>query len=230
MQKFIIFIFIAVFMAVLVFPLMILAKIGVGTGTGRIEVNEPLRPGGIYDLPSLSIVNTGDEPSDYGLRITYHAQYPEMKPDEKWFSFNPSDFHLEPGQSQNVRVKLSLPIKGVKPGDYFCFLQAHPVVETEKGVTVVAIAAASKLYFTVIPANIWWAMYFRFIALWTMYSPWPQIFIGVICAAVIVFIFWKLFQRYFSLQIGIKKKNGQDKIEKSKPRKTIKRNQERQNE
>ncbi len=205
MQKFITSIFIAVFIAVLILPLMIFAKIGVGIGTGRIEINEPLRPGGIYDLPSLSIVNTGDEPSDYGVRITYHGQYPELKPAEEWFSFSPSSFRLEPGQSQTVAVKLSLPIKGVEPGDYFCFLQAHPVVKSEEGITIVSIAAASKLYFTIIPANIWWAMYYRLLALWTRYSPWPQVIIGVISATIIIFILWKFFRRYFSFQIGLKK-------------------------
>ncbi len=194
-------------MAVLVLPLMIFARIGVGVGTGKIEVAEPLKPGGIYDLPSVEVFNTGTEPSDYSLRITYHANRPQMQPPEEWFSFSPSMFHLEPGRSQTVAVKLTLPVKGVKPGDYFCFLEAYPVIETEKGVTVIAIAAAAKLYFTVIPANIWQAMYYRFLALWARYVPWSWIILGLVLAAIIVLILRKILRRYFSFQFGIRKKS-----------------------
>jgi len=107
MQKFIIFLLIAV----LLFPLMAFARIGVGVGVGKIEINKPLKPGGIYELPSLPVLNTGDESSDYGVSIEYHQDQPQMKPPQEWFSFEPASFHLEPGQVQNVAIKLNLPVK-----------------------------------------------------------------------------------------------------------------------
>lgn len=42
MQKFIVFFLIAV----LIFPLAVSARIGVGVATGKIQVNQALKPGG----------------------------------------------------------------------------------------------------------------------------------------------------------------------------------------
>ncbi len=44
---------------------VVFARIGVGVGTGKITIDENLKPGIIYKLPPLTVVNTGDEASDY---------------------------------------------------------------------------------------------------------------------------------------------------------------------
>ncbi len=49
-----------------------LAQIGVGVGVGKIQVDEKLKPGMIYQLPSFTVLNTGGEPSDYEISIQYH--------------------------------------------------------------------------------------------------------------------------------------------------------------
>ena len=103
-------------------PLLVLAKIGVGVGIGKIQVDQPLKSGLIYTLPNFVLVNTGNEPSEYGVQIVYHENQKEMRPAKEWFKFEPSQFFLEPGQSQLVQIKLTLPIRSAKPGDYFAFL------------------------------------------------------------------------------------------------------------
>lgn len=189
----------------LVLPCLALAKIGVGMGTGKIQVDQRLKAGLIYTLPPIAILNTGDESSEYGVGIQYHENQPEMRPPKEWFGFEPSEFHLEPGQSQIVQVKLTLPVRGAKPGDYFAFLQGFPIKKAVVGGTSVGVAAAAKLYFTVAPANFFVGVYYRAISLLTLYSPWSYALSAIIIAALAIV----LFRRFFSFNIGVnvKKRN-----------------------
>ena len=184
----------------LILPPIVLANVGVGVNLGKIEIDEPLKPGGIYSLPSIGVINTGDEAGDYELAVTYHQDQPELRPDQEWFNFSPASFHLEPGQSQNVAVKLNLPVK-TKPGDYFAYLEAHPVIKAGPGTTI-GIAAATKTYFTIIPANIWQAITHRISSFFFLYAPWTYVGLTIVIGAIIITIF----RRFFAFQIGIKKK------------------------
>lgn len=176
------------------------ARIGVGVNLGKIEIDEPLKPGGIYNFPSLGVINTGDEAGDYEVEATYHQDQPQFRPAQEWFSFNPSSFHLEAGQSQSVAVKLSLPMK-VRPGDYFCYLEAHPIIKAGPGTTI-GVAAATKTYFSIIPANIWEAMYYKTSSFFVMYAPWTYVVLAIVIVAIIIVIF----KKYFAFQIAIRKK------------------------
>lgn len=196
-----------IFGLVLLLPTFALAKIGVGMGTGKIQVDQELKAGLIYTLPSITVLNTGDEPSEYGVGIQYHENQTEMKPSKEWFSFEPLNFHLEPGQSQVVQVKLTLPVKGAKPGDYFAFLQGFPVKKAQAGGTSVGVAAAAKLYFTVAPANIFFGIYYRIVSISELYSPWSYIILAVIAVALLVIIFRKFFS--FNFGISFKKKQNE---------------------
>ena len=187
MQKFIIFSLIIV----LVLPSIVFARIGVGTATSEIKVDEPLKAGGIYILPSVRIINTGDEPSDYGIGIAYDVDRPLLRPVKEWFSFDPSPLFLEPGQSQAVAIKLTLPLK-IQPGDYFCYLESGPVVKTEYG-TRVGMSVGTRLFFTVAPANIWQAVVWRVSSFFAMYSPWTWVVLGMVLAAVVIVLFRKRF-------------------------------------
>jgi len=196
MQKYIFFLIIS-----LVLPLMVSAGVGVGVNIGKIEIDEPLKPGGIYNFPSLGVINTGDEPGEYELEVTYHQDQPELRPSQEWFSFEPEQFHLEPGQSQSVAVKLTLPVK-TKPGDYFAYLEAHPIIKAKEGATTIGVAAATKAYFTVVPANIWQAITHRISSFFEMYSPWPYVVLAIVIAAIIIAIF----KKFFAFQIGVRRK------------------------
>lgn len=171
-------------MLAFIFPLVALAKIGVGVGIGKIEIDKPLKPGGFYDLTSLVVLNTGDEQSDYEITVAYHFEQPELRPAQEWFSFNPSSFSLKPGQVQTVAVKLTLPVNA-KPGNYFAYLQGQPKtkVNTTGGATI-GVAAATKLYFSIVPSNIWQGIYYRFIFLYSLYYPWDIIVLAIIFVAI----------------------------------------------
>lgn len=184
----------------LLLPLLSIARVGVGVNLGKIEIDEPLKPGGIYNFPSLGVINTGDEAGDYEIEVTYHQDQPQLRPAQEWFSFNPSQFRLEAGGSQSVAIKLTLPMK-TKPGDYFAYLEAHPVIKAGPGTTI-GIAAATKTYFKVIPANIWQAMIWRVSSFFTMYSPWTYVVLAIVIGAIIIVIF----RKFFAFNLTIRKK------------------------
>lgn len=176
------------------------AKIGVGVATGKIKVTEKLKPGIIYRLPLLTVVNTGDTPSDYAVSVAYQTDQPEFSPKADWFIFSPQKFHLDPGKVQAVDIKLNLPLS-VQPGDYFAYLEAEPFLKAQQGRTSIGIAAAAMLYFTVAPANIFMAIYYKIISFWNIYAPWPQRF--TILVAIMIAIL--LARKHLNVQIGVKK-------------------------
>jgi hypothetical protein len=184
----------------LLIPNTAVARIGVGVGTGKIQVEDELKPGIIYELPQLTVINTGDEPSDYEVAISYHEQQPELQPPLDWFVFSPQNFSLEPGKVQVVEVRLDLPLR-IEPGDYFAYLEARPLKKAQSGETSIGVAAAAKLYFTVIPGSFLEGVYFKIISLWNLYSPWPQRLIGGVVAITLLF----LFKRFFNIEINLKK-------------------------
>lgn len=190
MKKIIVFFLVVAF----VLPTIALARIGVGVGVGKIEIDETLKPGGFYDLTSLVIINTGDEPADYEITVAYHFEQLELRPAKEWFSFSPAAFYLKPNEVQNVAVKLTLPVNA-KPGDYFAYLQGQPKtkVNTTGGATI-GVAAATKLYFSIVPSNIFQGIYYRFIFLYSLYHPWDTIVLAIIFVAILVRFIGKRFK------------------------------------
>ena len=123
---------------------------GVGVSLGRIQVEDRLVRGGTYNLPSLGVINTGNEAGEYEIAIGYVDGRNDSRPPAQWFNIQPSRFFLEAGQQQNVRISLMLPTSS-KPGDYFALIEAHPVSQGE-GVRSGA-AAATTLLFSVKPSG-----------------------------------------------------------------------------
>lgn len=196
-------------------PASVFARIGVGVATGKIVVEDKLRPGMIYQFPPFTILNTGDVPSDFQADISYLEKQPQLRPPKQWFIFSPQKFHLDPGGAQVVDVKLNLPLR-VEPGDYFAYLEGLPVVTPVAGQTNVGIAAASKLYFTVLPGSFWEGIYYKGLSFWKVYSPWTErVALGL--TAVTAYL---LFRKFFKLQIGLKKQGSQTKNSKMEEIKT----------
>jgi len=169
-------------------------------GAGEIRVDEPVKLGGIYELPSVRIFNTGDEITTYGMGVAFHQDYHQLRPDKNWFSFNPSTFTIGPGESQEVLITMTVPLKG-EPGDYFAFIESGPVPTNAPG-TSVGVAVATKLYFTLIPANLFQAISFRVSSFFETYSPWSWGGLGL----VIIVILFGLFRRFFSFNVAMREK------------------------
>lgn len=182
------------------------AKVGVGVGLGKIQIDEELFPGGIYNLPSLPVLNTGDEDGEYQVEVTYLTDQKEMRPASEWFSFSPQSFSLAAGESQIVDVSLTLPVDA-RPGDYFAFLEAHPVAKDE-GVTI-GVAAATKLNFTVKPKGVLGAAIERLRSLVEANRPVANVLGGI----AVLFIVYSLGQRYLDVKVGLKKPKEKEKEE-----------------
>lgn len=167
-------------------------KIGVGVAPGKIMIEEELKPGGTYYLSSMSVINTGEIGSYYAINLGSQAGQEQLRPEKEWLVFSPDKFYLDTNKSQLVRITLNLPLK-TQPGEYLVFLQASPVKENQSGASV-GIAAATKLYFTVLPGNIFQAIYYKY---YIPYHPWNTIVIGIIILAII----FTFLGRKFKIQV-----------------------------
>jgi len=162
----------------------ILAQVGVGIMPGTIRVDEPLLPGGRYNLPSVQVLNTGNVSSDYGVELASMAEQEELQPPADFIVLSPTSFHLEPGANQVVSLSLDIPIRA-KPGDYLAYIEAHPVA-TGGGMQI-GVAAATKLYFTVKPANLFVGVANSIANFFTRNAPYSYIVPGVIVLGLLIF-------------------------------------------
>ena len=175
------------------------ARLGVGVNVGNIEVNEPLLSGGIYDIATMSVINTGNETSDYGAGVSYRDKQKEMKPPEDWFRFSPARFELKPGRQEPVDISLTIPVNA-KAGDYFALVEGHPIAG-EKGLNI-GIAAAAKLNFTVESSSLFWSIVNRLTTWFANNSPYSYIAAGVILLAIAILVI----RRYIKLSFKIERK------------------------
>lgn len=179
------------------------AKVGVGMGAGEIRVTESVKPGGIYSLPALRVFNTGDETTTYGMNIAYHQDNLQLRPEKSWFTFTPATFTVDPGESQEVQITMTVPVKTI-PGEYFTFLESGPVTVGGPG-TSVGVAVATKLYFTVVYANLWEAFTYRVSDFLANYAPWSWICLG----GVGIILLGAILRRFFSFNVSVRKKDTQ---------------------
>ncbi len=176
------------------------ADVGVGVNLGKIDIDDKLAPGGRYNLPALGVINTGDEPGDYEVVISYVADREEARPPADWFEFEPQRFFLEAGESQLVQIRIVLP-SGADPDDYFALIEAHPVADEEGGVSI-GVAAATKLTFTVKPSNL--------LAAWILQvenfiedgEPWTY----VIPISLVLLLVLYLVRRNFRFRFGVERR------------------------
>jgi hypothetical protein len=168
---------------------------GVGINLGRIAVDDRLAPGGSYSLPVLGVINTGDESGDYEVVITYHEGQQDIPVPQAWFLFRPQRFWLEAGEAQTVEISLALPT-GADPGDYFGFIEAHPVAEGE-GISI-GLAAVTELSFSVKPSNWFQAQQVRLNRLISDSEPWSYVIPSVTLAVLLLSIVKR------SIRIGIR--------------------------
>ena len=193
------FLFFFIVFAFFLFSIIASAKVGVGMGAGEIRLTEPIKLGGIYQLPSVRIFNTGDEITTYGMGVAFHQDYHQLRPAKEWFSFNPAIFTVSPGESQEVFITMTAPLKG-EPGDYFAFIESGPVPTNAPG-TSVGVAVATKLFFTLVPANIFQAISFRVSSFFAVYSPWSWGGLGLL----ILIILFMIVRKFFSFNIAMRK-------------------------
>lgn len=175
-------------------------RVGVGVGTGKIKIDEAMLPGRTYQLPPLNILNTGNVSAEYTTVITYHEKQTEKMPPAEWFHFSPAQYTLEPQQSQIVTINVTVPLS-VEPGEYFAYLEAHPLktVASDQG-TLIGVAAASRLYFSIKPANFVMALYYRVTGFYLQHTA----LVNGILLALVIFLLLSWLRKH--VDISLKKK------------------------
>ena len=175
------------------------ADVGVGVSLGNIKVEDALTPGGHYRLPTLSVLNTGSEPSQFEVVVSFAADQREKRPPQDWFAFTPQRFPLAPSEAQAVAISLDLPASA-GPGAYFAFLEAHPIAERQ-GVSI-GVAAATKLSFSIRPANVLQAWLFRLSQLIDESQPWSS----AVAVTVLAVLAVRLVARYVRVGLRIERR------------------------
>jgi hypothetical protein len=201
MKRFFAFFLITTFTFIF-FTSKVFANLGVGIGTGKIIIDEELKPGTIYKVNTLlNIVNTGDEEGNFKAEVAYQSDQKELMPPKEWIEFSEKEFRLKPGETKTVDVKINVPIK-VIPGEYFCYLQGMVAPNIESGETGIGLAAAAKLYFKIAPANFISGIYYRVKSLWMTNQPWTNIGAG----AIGIFVIISLIRKNLHIEVGLKNK------------------------
>ena len=126
------------------------ASMGVSIDVGSINVSEDLAPGGEYRLPAFGVRNPGTEPTTYKLVVSYIDDQAAGRPAEAWFTFEPAELTLQPGESRPVQARLTLPVDS-EPGTYAALI--GPQIVSQGGGAQVGAAAAARLTFEVAPSS-----------------------------------------------------------------------------
>ena len=165
--------------------LLLAAAAGAGRGVavdlGRIDIDQPLAPGGAYRLPELGVRNPGDERTSYRLKI-WPVRGAGLAPPEGWFRITPDarDAASE-GDPEGADADSSCRPTPTA-GDYAALLGAE-IVSDASGASVGA-AAATRLTFTVEPATTlagWWNRFKRW---FDDHLPWTVIVPALLLAAL----------------------------------------------
>jgi hypothetical protein len=85
------------------------ADVGAGIGADPILLPQPALPGHGYSMPPVYVVNTGTEPSRYGLVLQRLRQGDDTTVPTQWVTFGKNDFTLGPKESTTVDVTLNVP-------------------------------------------------------------------------------------------------------------------------
>ncbi len=174
------------------------ASIGVGIGPGKIIIKDKLVSGLEYTIPSVTVLNTGDESEEFGVRVAYPGKQKEQKPPAEWFEFSPKKIKLKPNESQMVEVSLRIP-RAAKPGKYFVYIEAYPVIRG-KGGAMVGVAAATKVYFTVKSGSLVFFLYHSLKSFLARTAPGSYLAIVLTGAIALIAIFRKFFSVSFSIR------------------------------
>jgi hypothetical protein len=185
------------------------ARIGVGVSLGKVELKENLKPGLTYKLPTVVVFNNGDVKSDYEMTLQFNEKQPQRKPGAYWVQFTPQHFTIQPGKSQQVTMSIKAP-SAARPGDYFAYIEAHPLKKDKTGKTAINIAAATKLSFKVAPANIFQKLYYFLLDLWNRFK--RLIIVIFILAAMAGAITYS--RRHINVELKKKRKNHSHKHKK----------------
>jgi len=129
-------------------PVAASASIGVGIQAGPVRLGSVAQPGRTYDLPPVYVVDTGTEPESVRLVVKRLSHGPGRDVPPSWIQVSSQDVKLDAHESARIPVKLVVP-SDAKPGAYLSDVVVHGSAGLDAGQATLAVAAATKLQFTV---------------------------------------------------------------------------------
>jgi hypothetical protein len=132
------------------FPAVSYASIGVGIQAGPVQLTGPAHPGGNYALPPVYVVNTGSQSESVTIRVERISPGVGRTIPQAWITASGQPVSLSPNQSARIPLRLTLPANA-RPGPYFSDVVVHGSAAISVGSANLAVAAATKLEFRVVP-------------------------------------------------------------------------------
>jgi hypothetical protein len=179
----------AAVLALLAVPTGAQGSIGTGVGTNPLQLSSQAEPGHRYRLPSLYVVNTGSQGSDYLVRVERLGDKPGRDVPAAWIRFARTRVRLAPHKSALIRVILVVP-SGAAHGTY----RSNVVVGTStpglaRGAALGAAAATEVIFRVGGPGAYLWS------SSWLLYSVAGLIAVGLL----------RSFVRRLGLQVRIER-------------------------
>ena len=170
------------------------ASKGVSIDVGRIDVSQQLEPGGEYRLPTFGVRNPGTEATTYKLTISAIDGQDQLRPKDGWFTFEPAQLTLRPGESQAIQARITLPADA-EPGAYAALI--GPQISADGSGAQVGAAAAARLTFTIGESGFFEGL-FREIGRLLAEQPWILVIPGLLVLLVLV----RLLRRRFTFNVA----------------------------
>lgn len=187
----------------LLLPNLALARVGVNVGENKITIQESLPAGAIHKLPAITVINTGDQESQYRFRVIHKIEKGISNLENDWISFLPGSLKIDASQKKDVDVFLNLPVNA-KPGNYFATIEVYPA--KDNGEAYLNTFESVRFYFSVKQTNFFAGFYYRITTLFSEYSPG-----GYIATAIVLLMIalWLLSNKFrVKVKLVIKKRKG----------------------
>ncbi len=134
----------------LAFPAVSYASVGVGIQAGPVRLAGGAHPGGSYALPAVYVINTGSESESVTIRVERISPGVGRTVPPSWIGVSGQPVSLSGNQSPRIPLQLTVPANA-RPGPYFSDVVVHGSAAISAGSANLAVAAATKLEFRVVP-------------------------------------------------------------------------------
>jgi hypothetical protein len=144
------------------------ASVGVGVQATPVRLGNVAHAGGSYALPSVYVIDNGTQPETISVRVERLSKGTGRTVPPSWVQATGPAVRLAPRQSTQIPLELVVP-GGAKPGRYLSDIVVSGSAVISTGRANLAVAAATRLEFSVAPGSppglfpfgpswMWWAV------------------------------------------------------------------------
>src|SRR5215469_4175937 len=137
-------------LALIAWPAVSYASVGVGVQAAPVRLDGVAHPGGQYALPPVYVVNTGTETESIAITVERISPGTGRSVPPGWITASSAPVQLSRAQSARIPLQLTVP-RTAAPGRYFSDVVAKGSASVSAGGARLGVAAATDLEFTVAP-------------------------------------------------------------------------------